>query len=81
MAWVNSEPGRHTEPFLYSHLELDAGVAFLNSRRERQRREILKPGASAERSGARRPWEVPPTKGLGLKGRNTHRISPFQGWI
>jgi len=27
------------------------------------------------------PLVSTPTKGLGLKGRNTHRITPFQGWI
>src|SRR5215213_10828354 len=33
----------------------------------------------AKRSAS--PLVSTPTKGLGLKGRNTHRITPFQGWV
>jgi len=29
---------------------------------------------------ARRPWLVHLKEGRGLEGRNTHRITPLQGW-
>jgi len=56
-------------------------VSYQRQRRgcfQRQRRGIWQPGASAKRSGARRPWINVQIRDAALKGRNI--ISAFQAF-